>query len=49
MANRLSVEKKVAAAGMLCEGNSIRSIERCASACEWGKGAAGSWTRNCGI
>jgi IS1 family transposase len=28
MANILSTEKKVAAVGMLCEGNSIRSIER---------------------
>jgi IS1 family transposase len=28
MANVLSTEKKIAAVGMLCEGNSIRSIER---------------------
>ncbi len=28
MANILSTEKKIAAVGMLCEGNSIRSIER---------------------
>jgi hypothetical protein len=28
MANKLSVEKKAAAVAMLCEGNSIRSIER---------------------
>lgn len=28
MANTLSTEKKIAAVGMLCEGNSIRSIER---------------------
>jgi len=28
MANILSAEKKIAAVGMLCEGNSIRSIER---------------------
>jgi IS1 family transposase len=28
MANKLSNEKKAAAVGMLCEGNSIRSIER---------------------
>src|SRR5437660_4528453 len=26
--NNLSIEKKAAAVGMLCEGNSIRSIER---------------------
>jgi IS1 family transposase len=28
MANKLSVEKKAAAVGMLCEGSSIRSVER---------------------
>ncbi len=28
MANKLSEERKVAAVGMLCEGNSIRSVER---------------------
>ena len=28
MANKLSVDKKVAAVGMLCEGTSIRSVER---------------------
>jgi hypothetical protein len=28
MANNLSIDKKVSAVGMLCEGNSIRSVER---------------------
>src|SRR6202140_3979542 len=28
MANKLSIEKKAAAVGMLCEGSSIRSVER---------------------
>src|SRR5439155_11194327 len=28
MANNLSVEKKASAVGMLCEGSSIRSVER---------------------
>lgn len=28
MANTLPTEKKIAAVSMLCEGNSIRSIER---------------------
>jgi transposase-like protein len=28
MANKLSVDEKVSAIGMLCEGSSIRSIER---------------------
>lgn len=28
MANKLSVDEKVCAVGMLCEGNSIRSVER---------------------
>ncbi len=28
MANKLSVDEKVSAIGMLCEGNSIRSVER---------------------
>jgi hypothetical protein len=28
MANTLKTEKKIASVGMLCEGNSIRSIER---------------------
>ena len=28
MANKLSTEKKAAAVGMLCEGSSIRSVER---------------------
>ncbi len=27
MANKLSVDKKVSAVGMLCEGSSIRSVE----------------------
>ena len=28
MSNQLQTEKKISAVGMLCEGNSIRSIER---------------------
>ena len=28
MANKLKLDKKAAAVGMLCEGNSIRAIER---------------------